>query len=165
MESGRRNRNRGYQQLRVWCDAIELYRLTCSSMADWPHPLKRVAAQQIAAVDSVHRNIAEGYGRRSINEYLQHLYIALASLGESVSGLVAMRTAAQLGEVACENLDALSYRIENGLIRLIERIELKREAKDWIDHMVVRESNEAYVTDQEASTPSLHHSTHSGLLP
>ena len=40
----------------------------------------------IASADSVHRNIAEGYCRRSIREYIYHLYIALASLGESVSG-------------------------------------------------------------------------------
>ncbi|MBD3392692.1 MAG: four helix bundle protein [Chitinivibrionales bacterium] len=31
--------------------------------------------QAIGSVDSVHRNIAEGYCRRSINEYLTYLKI------------------------------------------------------------------------------------------
>jgi four helix bundle protein len=45
--------------------------------------------QAIASTDSAHRNIAEGYCRRSIREYLNFLNIALGSLGESVSGLYA----------------------------------------------------------------------------
>jgi four helix bundle protein len=52
-----------------------------------PYELKRIASQAIASIDSVHHNIAEGYRRRSIKEYLNFLNIALGSLGESVSGL------------------------------------------------------------------------------
>ena len=88
MES-RRNRNRGYQQLRVWQEAVELYKLTCQAFGKFPYALAKVASQNIASADSVHRNIAEGYCRRSIKEYVQHLYIALGSLGETVSGLAA----------------------------------------------------------------------------
>jgi four helix bundle protein len=69
----RRNRNRGYQQLRVWREAIELYRVASGIFRSLPYELKRVASQNIASVDSVHRNIAEGYCRRSIKEYVQHL--------------------------------------------------------------------------------------------
>jgi four helix bundle protein len=84
--TGRRNKNRGYQQLRVWQDAVELYRLTCQAVRIWPFERKKVASQAIASADSVHRNIAEGYCRRSLREYLQFLNFALGSLGESVSG-------------------------------------------------------------------------------
>jgi hypothetical protein len=73
----RRNKNRGYQKLRVWQDATELYRLTSLAVQDWPFERKRVAAQAIASADSVHRNIAEGYCRRTIREYLQFLNIPL----------------------------------------------------------------------------------------
>src|SRR6185295_5433669 len=84
-----RNKNRGYQQLRVWQDAIEFY-VKCSQVfRSFPFELKKVASQGIASADSVHRNIAEGYCRRSICEYLQGLNYALGSLGESVSGLIA----------------------------------------------------------------------------
>ncbi len=75
--SERRNKNRGYQQLHVWQDAIELYRLVCEVFRPFPYELKKVASQNIASVDSVHCNVAEGYCRRSIKEYIQHLYMRL----------------------------------------------------------------------------------------
>ena len=77
-----KNKNRGYQQLRVWQDSIEFYRQTSRVFRKFPYELKRVASQAIAASDSVHRNIAEGYCRRSIREYLNFLNIALGSLGK-----------------------------------------------------------------------------------
>ncbi len=83
----RKNINRGYMQLRVWQDARELYILTWNVFRCFPYELKRVASQQIASIDSIHRNIAEGYCRRGIKEYLQHLNIATGSAGESVSAL------------------------------------------------------------------------------
>jgi four helix bundle protein len=106
--------------------------------------LRRVAAQAVASADSVHRNIAEGYYRRSINEYLNFLNIALGSLGESVSGLHAYRKAEQLAEEDFENLDSMGYKLENGLLKLVESLEEKREQGDWIDHLIVKESNAAY---------------------
>lgn len=140
----RKNKNRGYQQLRVWNDAIEYYALTQEVFRKFPYDLKRVAAQAIASADSIHRNIAEGYCRRSINEYLNFLNIALGSLGESISGLHAYRKAKQISEEDFEKLDSLGYKLENGLLRLVESLESKREQGDWIDHLIVKESNVIY---------------------
>ena len=67
---GKRNKNRGYQKLRVWEDAIEYYVVACKIYLKLPYELRRVVSQATASADSVHRNIAEGYCRRSINEYL-----------------------------------------------------------------------------------------------
>src|ERR1043166_6059109 len=64
MQTSYKNKNRGYQQLIVWQEAIAKYVQTCRVFRAFPYELKRVASQQIATVDSVHRNIAEGYGRR-----------------------------------------------------------------------------------------------------
>lgn len=129
----RRNKNRGYQQLRVWQDAVELYRLTCHAVRTWPFERKRVASQAIASADSVHRNIAEGYCRRSLREYLLFLNFALGSLGESVSGYVTYHSAGDLSDLDFEALDSLSFRLENGLMKLIESLERKRASGDWID--------------------------------
>ena len=150
----RRNRNRGYQQLRVWQDAVELYRLTCVSVKGWPFEAKKLAGQALASADSVHRNIAEGYCRRHLKEYIQNLYIGLGSLGESVSGYHAYRASGQLTEAAFEQLDALSYRLENGLLRLVESLEMKRDAGDWIDTLVQRESNEIYSSPGDPPPPT-----------
>jgi len=129
----RRNKNRGYQQLRVWQDSVELYRLTCQAVRNWPFERKKVASQAIASADSVHRNIAEGYCRRSLREYLQFLNFALASLGESVSGYTTYHSAEHLSDADFETLDSLSFRLENGLVKLIESLERKRNSGDWVE--------------------------------
>jgi hypothetical protein len=86
----------------------------------------------------------KGYCRRSIPEYLNFLYIALGSLGESVSGLQAYRNSKQIGEEDFQMLDALAFKLENGLLRLVASLEEKRESGDWIDHLLVREANAIY---------------------
>jgi four helix bundle protein len=144
----RKNKNRGYQKLRVWEDAVNFYVLCCRVFGKFPYGLSRIASQAIASSDSVHRNIAEGYCRRSIREYLNFLNFALASLGESVSGLHAYLAAGQLSNEDFEKLDALAYKLENGLLRLVESLERKEISGDWIDHLVVKESNVVYGTEQ-----------------
>ena len=144
MEYGYKNKNRGYQQLRVWEDAIALYVACCRVFRQFPYELKRVASQEIASADCVHRNIAEGYCRRSIREYMQHLNFALGSLGESVSGLIACQEAQQIPEQDFASLNALAFKLENGLLRLVESLERKEMKDDWIDHLVLKDSNVAY---------------------
>ena len=75
---------------------------------------------------------------------MNFLNIALGSLGESVSGLHAYRKAKQISEEDFEKLDSLGYKLENGLLRLVESLESKRERGDWIDHLIVKESNVIY---------------------
>ncbi len=140
----RKNKNRGYQQLRVWNDAVEFYVEMSRVFLTFPYEMKRIARQEVASSDSVHRNIAEGYCRRSIHEYLNFLNIALGSLGESVSGLHAYRKAKQLSELDFDKLDNLAYKLENGLLKLVESLEKKREQGDWIDHLIIKESNAIY---------------------
>ncbi len=143
----RKNKNRGYQKLRVWNDAIAFYTQTCTVFRGFPYDLKRIASQAIASSDSVHRNISEGYCRRSIREYLNFLNIALASLGESVSGFHAYRAAKQISEEDFQKLDQLAYKLENGLLKLVQSLEQKRDRGDWIDNLMVKESNVAYGTE------------------
>jgi four helix bundle protein len=144
METNYRNKNRGYQQLRVWEDAIDLYVMTCRVFRKLPWDLKRVASQQIASTDSVHRNIAEGYCRRSIREYVQFLYFSLGSAGESVSGLIAYRKAEQITVAEFASMNDLAFKLENGLLKLVESLERKRESGDWVDSLIIKESNIAY---------------------
>lgn len=130
MENKRFNKNRGYKKLRVWSDAVSLYSLTSSVFRRPPYELRR-----IASADSIHRNIAEGYCRRSVKEYIQFPYYALGSLGESVSGYAACHAAQQLKDEQFESLDSLAYKVENELLKLIESLEKKKNEGDWVDHL------------------------------
>jgi len=142
----RKNRNRGYQKLRVWNDGVESYKETCKVFRKFPYELKRVANQAIASSDSIHRNISEGYCRRTIKDYLRFLYIALGSLGESVSGLHAYRNANQITEDEFQLLDTLAYKLENGLLKLVESLEDKRDRGEWTDSLLIKESNLVYMS-------------------
>ena len=142
----RKNRNRGYQKLRVWNDAVEYYKETCKVFRKFPYELKRVANQAIASSDSIHRNISEGYCRRTIKDYLRFLYIALGSLGESVSGLHAYRNANQITEDEFQLLDTLAYKLENGLLKLVESLEDKRDRGEWTDSLLIKENNLVYMS-------------------
>jgi four helix bundle protein len=129
----RRNIKRGCMKLTVWQDALAFYAQTVSLFRNWSYEMKRVAGQQIASVDSIHRNIAEGYCRTSLKEYLQFLNVALSSTGESVSGLRAYHKAKQLADDEFEAMDAQAYKIENELKRLIESLQKKRQNGTWQD--------------------------------
>jgi four helix bundle protein len=135
----RRNKNRGYQQLLVWQDAVELYGLSWCAVRGWPFELKKLASQSMASSDSVHRNIAEGYCRRSVREYLQHLNIALGSLGETLSGFIAYSRNGQIELSVFDQLDTLIFRLENRLLKLVEALERKRDDNDWTETLVVKE--------------------------
>lgn len=141
-----KNRNRGYQKLRVWNDAVKYYTETCKVFRKFPYELMRVASQAIASSDSIHRNISEGYCRRTINDCLRFLYIALESLGESISGLHAYRNANQITEDEFQLLDTLAYKLENGLLKLVESLEEKRDRGEWTDHLLIKESNLVYMS-------------------
>jgi len=68
----KRNKNRGYQKLRVWNEAVDYYKQTWEVFRKLTYELKRVASQQIASSDSVHRNIAE---KRELGEWTDHLMV------------------------------------------------------------------------------------------
>ena len=87
----RKNINRGFKKLRVWQDAVSLYILACKTFANFPFELKKVAANSIDAAHSISRNISEGYCRRSLKEYLNHLNFALGSCGEFLRTLQVLR--------------------------------------------------------------------------
>lgn len=46
-----------------------------------------------------------------------------------------------------ERLDDLAFKLENGLLKLVQSIEEKRELGEWTDHLMVKESNVAYAVE------------------
>jgi four helix bundle protein len=129
----RRNVNRGFRKLRVWQDAISLYVVSSKTLAEFPFHLTRVAANAIDAAQSISRNIAEGYCRRSLKEYLNYLNIALGSCGELCSSFESFKQAGHITAEQYQALDEIHYKVENGLISLIRMLQKKQKDGDWED--------------------------------
>lgn len=128
-----RNINRGFKKLRVWQDAISLYVLTYKILKDSPFELKKTVSNAIDSCHSVSKNIAEGYCRRSIKEYLNFLNISLASCGEFHFSYYSFFKANQIPENDFEELDKIHYKVENQLIKLIESLQNKKDSGNWKD--------------------------------
>jgi four helix bundle protein len=94
---------------------------------------KKVSANAIDACQNISRNIAEGYCRRNLKEYLNFLNISLGSCGEFHSAYYSFHKADQISKDEFETLDKLHYKIENQLIKLIEKLQNKSKNGDWED--------------------------------
>jgi four helix bundle protein len=150
-ETELRNKNRGYVKLIVWQKAIELSELVWATVFTENKIDFKLRLQVADAAQSVSANISEGYGRRSLNEYIQFLYYALGSLAEPMTRAIGLKQTGQITEPRFHDVDVLHYEVENRLLRLIDKLEQKRGDEDWIDR--IAEDPEEYVI-----TPSLHHS-------
>jgi four helix bundle protein len=137
----RKNINRGFKKLRVWQDSVALYVLACKIFRNFPFEIKKVASNNIDAAHSISRNIAEGYCRRSLKEYLNHLNIALGSWGEFHSCYVSCHHADQIGVDEFEQLDELHYKVENQLIKLISSLQKKQKDEPWEDNLKAKSLN------------------------
>lgn len=144
--------------LLVWQRAIDLFELVwkiayIDSKIDF-----KLRSQLADAAQPVSANIAEGYGRRSVKEYIQFLYVALGSMAETMTRSIGLARTAQIDQSRFEEIDALHYEVENRLLRLIEKLEQKRDDGDWTAR--IAEDPEEY-----AGHPSIHHSITPSLHP
>ena len=111
---------RNYKELEVWKKSVsfttELYQLTSSFPATERFGL--ISQIRRAAV-SIAANIAEGWGRGSIGEYIQFLTVARGSLMELETHLI---VSCNLHLISSDALGAVSREVEeigkmlNGLI-------------------------------------------------
>ncbi len=127
----RRNLNRGYMKLEAWQRGLDLFALAFQ-LSDRVSDFK-LKSQFRDAAQSVSANLAEGYGRRSLPEYIQYLYIAKGSLAEALTRAIGLQTVKIISTADFESFDQLHYEVENKLLRLIESLELKRQTNDWRD--------------------------------
>lgn len=130
-----RNKNRVYMKLEVWQKSIELYRFIWKIIYEDLKLDFKLRSQLADATQSVSANIAEGYSRRSIKEYIQFLYISLSSLSETLSRVIGLKVTNQIIEAQFAMIDSLHYEIENKLLRLVESLERKRDDGSWVDYI------------------------------
>jgi four helix bundle protein len=126
----RRNKNRGYMKLIVWQEAMQLFELVWKTAFE-SKLYFQLRAQLADAAQSISANISEGYGRRSVKEYIPFLYVALGSVAETLRRTIGLFRTGQIGADEFEEIDLLHYEVENRLLRLIEKLEEKRDDGDW----------------------------------
>ena len=127
----RRNLNRGYMKLEAWQRGMDLFVMAfrlSTDVSDF-----KLKSQFRDSAQSVAANIAEGYGRRSLPEYLQFLYIAKGSLAEALTRAIGLQSVKFISAGDFEDFDQLHYEVENKLLRLIESLESKRQTNEWRD--------------------------------
>jgi four helix bundle protein len=126
----RRNVNRGYMKLEVWQLGMDLYRCVQEILGYAKTDLK-LRSQLSDAALSVPANIAEGYSRRSIKEYMYHVNISLGSLSEVMTRTIALRDGEILTEERFEHFDAIHCEIENKLLALLRTLQQKAKTGTW----------------------------------
>ncbi len=125
----RRNLNRGYMKLEAWQRGMDLFELSyrlSASATDF-----KLKSQFRDAAQSISANIAEGYGRRSLPEYLQSLYTAKGSLAEALTRGCGFWRARLITDADFDSFDELHYEVENKVLSLISSLEVKRATGDW----------------------------------
>lgn len=151
-ETELRNKNRGYMKLIVCQKAMQLFELVWKIAFVQANIDFKLRSQLADVTQSISANISEGYGRRSVSEYIQFLYYALGSMAEAMTRAVGLKQTRQISSERFQDFDVLHYEVENRLLRLIEKLEQKRDDADWVAR--IAEDPEEYVI-----TPLLHHST------
>ncbi len=122
-------------KLEVWQKSIELYKMIWKLIYEDIGLDFKLRSQLADAAQSVSSNIAEGYSRRSIKEYIQFLYISLSCLAEVLTRVIGLKVTNQITEAQFVMIDSIHYEIENKLLRLVESLERKRDDGTWVDYI------------------------------
>jgi len=114
-----------YEQLEVWQKAMQMVALVYKSTKRFPkEEMYGLTMQLRRAAVSVPSNIAEGQGRRSTKEFLNHLSMARGSLLEvETQTEIAFRLEylTQEEKIRLKELTNEVGRLLNGLIRALEK--------------------------------------------
>jgi four helix bundle protein len=124
---------KNYKELKVWQKAyqfcIEVYKLTKTFPREEIYGL---TSQIRRAAVSIPSNIAEGYGRKTIREYIQALYIAYGSNCGLENQIL---LPADLGYIKAEKLESLHEdigdieRMLKGIIKSLKNRAGSRESR------------------------------------
>jgi four helix bundle protein len=140
-----KNINRGYRELEVWKEAVELYHFVKDKLKTLDGVSFKVKAQVEDSVFSVQSNIAEGYCRRSIKENIQYLAISLSSLGENYSQIFTLTNAGEIDINWFRDYDKKHYSLENKLIKLnMSYIKKLKSKEEWKNDYLLKEIIESY---------------------
>ncbi len=131
--TSRHNINRGYMKLEVQQEATVLFRNVYQLVNGINKLDLKLRSQILDAAQSISSNISEGYCRRTINEYLQFLNVALGSAGELMTRMIGLSEIDLLQQRSFDQFDVCHFSMENKLIALIRSLQIKRREGTWVE--------------------------------
>ena len=127
-----KNLNRGFRKLNVWRDAVDLYAFEKKLLDQIRSISFKIKDQILDSAFSISSNIAEGYCRRSIKEYIQFVNVALGSCGENYSQMYALLKSQEISKDIFDEFDKRHYSVENKLVNLAKALSKKlKTGQDW----------------------------------
>ena len=137
----------GFKKLYAWQKADDLAAAVHKMTADWGPGYYRLSDQMRSAAVSVKSNIAEGYCRASLGDYIRFCEIARGSLGELGSLIQdCERWGLAGGTTLADLLDQYSGTTAV-LEALIAALKKKQRSGDWDKSFGTKETGEGYMTD------------------
>ena len=112
-----------FRDLKIWQKGMELCKLIYSLTKEFPDDEKfGLISQMRRGSVSIPSNIAEGYGRRSTQDYIRFLQITMGSIYELQTQLELSYEFNYLGENGYHKANDLLLEIERMLSSLIQKI-------------------------------------------
>jgi len=127
-----RNLNRGFRKLRVWVEAVELYGFEKTAIDRVRGISFKIEDQVLGSAFSISSNIAEGYCRKSIREYIQFVNIALGSCGENYSQFYTLLKSTEKQQMVFDEFNDRHFMVENKLLNLARALSGKMKPdQNW----------------------------------
>jgi four helix bundle protein len=121
---------RGFRRLLAWQKADEMASAVFRALQVSRSPTW-LTSQTVRAAVSVPANIAEGYGRGALKDYLRFLDIARGSLAELEYYLHFMSTNGLIDAASFGSLSQLTLESGNLLVALIRSLRAKLDEGSW----------------------------------
>lgn len=121
---------RTYRDLKIWHKAMEMVTEIYRASATFPREeIFGLTAQVRRSAISIPSNIAEGFGRRTQNDYLRFLQIAMGSLFEVQTQLEIAANLEYFSGERYRRIHDLSRELERMMSSLMHKIGNKKKAK------------------------------------
>jgi len=123
---------KGYRELQVWNKGYQLTRMIFRITSTFPIEEKYgLVSQMRRSSVSIIANIAEGYGRNHISEYIQFISIAIGSSNELEVYLLISKDMGYISEKDFSESMPVHAEVSKMLHSLRLSLQEKRQSKPW----------------------------------
>ncbi len=139
----RRKESLAARQLHIWQESKRLYTESCRVLRGLPSSLRGISSPCIGSTERVYIEIAHGFDRGSVHEYMRHLNYALAFLGRTLSAFREFQQAEHVDRDELKRLITLALSIEKKLLKVITWCECQ-ENINWSDDRIIKDCNSLF---------------------